>query len=164
MKKLFKVIFVVWFMFPIMVLAEEELNDTDALKGLKVGKIIWDIGAENPTKLALYLQVIQKTYEGLARQKVIPEMVFAFHGGAVKLITKDREHLSLEQHTSLEEIAQLITTLQKLPGVKMEVCGLATALFHVKNSSILPGIKPVGNTFISIVGYHAQGYVTIPIY
>lgn len=134
------------------------LNDADALKDLKVGKVIWDIGTDNPAKLALYLKVIQKTYEGLVQQKVTPEMVFAFHGGAVKLITTDREPIPLEQHGTLDEIGKLIADLQKQSGVKMEVCGLATALFNVKNSSILPGIKPVGNTFISIIGYCAESW------
>lgn len=164
MKKLFNTLLMLLVMVPLMVSAGEELNDADALKDLKVGKVIWDIGTDNPAKLALYLKVIQKTHEGLVRQKITPEMVFAFHGGAVKLITTDRENLPLEQHGVLEEIAQLITALQKQSGVKMEVCGLATALFNVKNSSILTGIKPVGNTFISIIGYHAQGYVAIPVY
>ncbi|NJO16883.1 MAG: DsrE family protein [Thioploca sp.] len=166
MKKIFNCLLITLSLVitPLTALAAEELNDADALKDLKVGKVIWDIGTDNPAKLALYLKVIQKTHEGLVQQKVTPEMVFAFHGGAVKLITTDREPIPLEQHGTLDEIAKQIANLQKQSGVKMEVCGLATALFNVKNSSILPGIKPVGNTFISIIGYHAQGYVAIPVY
>lgn len=32
------------------------------------------------------------------------------------------------------------------------------------NRSLLNGIKPVGNTFVSLTGYQAQGYANIPIY
>jgi intracellular sulfur oxidation DsrE/DsrF family protein len=141
-----------------------ELSDTDALKNLKEGKVIWDIGAENPVKLALYLKVVQQTYDGLIKQNVKPDMVFAFHGGAVKLITVEHDHADLEQHNEKAEIATLLADLQKRPGVRMEVCGIATALFKIDNDHILSGIKPVGNTFISLIGYHAQGYTQIPLY
>lgn len=144
----------------------EELNDANALKELKVGKVVWDIGMDNPTKLILYLKVIQQTYDGLVRQKVTPDMIFAFRGGAVKLITSghNHDHAVLEQHNEKVEIATLLAELQKKDGVKMEVCGVAMALFEIQNSDILPGIKPVGNTFISLIGYHAQGYAMIPIH
>ena len=46
----------------------------------------------------------------------------------------------------------------------MEACGLATNLFKVDNNTILPGIKVVANTYVSLIGYNAQGYAAIPIY
>jgi len=46
----------------------------------------------------------------------------------------------------------------------MESCSVATRLFKVDNASLLDGIKPVGNTFVSLTGYQAQGYANIPIY
>lgn len=153
-------------LFSSSVVRAESLNDADALKDLKIGKVVWDIGMDNPTKLILYLKVIQQTYDGLVRQKVTPDMIFAFRGGAVKLITTEHnhDHVVLEQHNEKVEIATLLAELQKKDGVKMEVCGVAMALFEIQNSDILPGIKPVGNTFISLIGYHAQGYAMIPIH
>jgi intracellular sulfur oxidation DsrE/DsrF family protein len=144
----------------------EELNDADALKDLKVGKVVWDINVDNPTKLLLYLKVIQQTYDSLVKQHVTPDMVFAFRGEAVKLITVEHnhDHTALEQHNEKMDTVMLLMELQKQPGVKMEVCGVAMALFDIKKESILSGIKPVGNTFISLIGYHAQGYTAIPIY
>jgi hypothetical protein len=41
---------------------------------------------------------------------------------------------------------------------------VATRLFSVDNATLLPGIEPVGNTFVSLIGYQAQGYATIPVY
>jgi intracellular sulfur oxidation DsrE/DsrF family protein len=46
----------------------------------------------------------------------------------------------------------------------MEACSVATRLFGVDNGTLLDGIKPVGNTFVSLTGYQAQGYANIPIY
>ncbi|MBF0623955.1 MAG: DsrE family protein [Magnetococcales bacterium] len=142
----------------------QPLNDADALQGVTVGKVVFDIGMANPQTLPLYLKVIAQTHADLVRQKVEPHIVLAFHGGAVKLISSNREALPMDQHASLEEIAALIADLQKQPGVRMEVCGLATRLMGVDNATILPGIKVVGNTFVSLTGYHAQGYAAIPIY
>lgn len=140
------------------------LNDADALQGVSVGKVVFDIGMANPQTLPLYLKVIAQTHADLVRQKVEPHLILAFHGGAVKLISTRREPVPMDQHPFLDEIAALIAELQKQPGVRMEVCGLATKLMGVDNATILPGIKVVGNTFVSLTGYHAQGYAAIPIY
>ncbi|MEO5364647.1 MAG: DsrE family protein [Magnetococcus sp. DMHC-8] len=144
--------------------SEQPLNDADALQGVSEGKVVFDIGMSNPQTLPLYLKVIAQTHADLVRQKVKPTIVLAFHGGAVKLISTNREALPMDQHTALDEIATLIADLQKKSGVRMEACGLATKLFGVDNATILPGVKVVGNTFVSLTGYHAQGYAAIPIY
>jgi intracellular sulfur oxidation DsrE/DsrF family protein len=150
--------------FCVFTASAENLKDSDALRGVTTGKVVWDIGMDNPAKLAVYLKVIQETYNGLIKQNVTPDMIFAFHGGAVKLISTDRETIPLEKFNSLDKIAEILANMQKKPGVKMEVCGLATSLFNVKNSTILPGIKPVANTYVSLIGYHTKGYTAIPIY
>ncbi|MBF0183164.1 MAG: DsrE family protein [Magnetococcales bacterium] len=140
------------------------VNDADALQGVTVGKVVFDINMANPHMLPLYLKVITQTHADLQRQQVKPEMVLAFRGKAVKLVSKNQDSFPIDQHPFLDEIALLIAELQKRPGVRMEVCGLATGLFGVDNGTVLPGIKVVGNTFVSLTGYHAQGYAAIPIY
>ncbi|MBF0436579.1 MAG: DsrE family protein [Magnetococcales bacterium] len=144
--------------------SEQPLNDAEALQGVSEGKVVFDIGMSNPQTLPLYLKVIAQTHADLVRQKVKPTIVLAFHGGAVKLVSNNRDVLPMDQHPALDEIATLIADLQKKSGVRMEICGLATKLMGVDNTTILPGIKVVGNTFVSLTGYHAQGYAAIPIY
>jgi len=141
----------------------QDINDADALANVNVGKVVWDITADNPKKLALFLSVIKETYEGLIKQNVKPDMIFTFHGGVVKLISTNREKVPLEDHDELDKVHQLLNELQKKEGVKMESCSIATRLFSVDNKTILEGIKPVGNTFISIIGYNTKGYAVIPI-
>ncbi len=51
----------------------------------------------------------------------------------------------------------------KQDGVKMEVCLYAAKVLGVDPNSILPEIDHVGNGFISIVGYQAQGYSDIAV-
>jgi len=141
----------------------QEINDADALTNVKTGKVVWDITIDNPKKLALFLSVIKETYDGLVKQNVTPEIIFTFHGGVVKLLSSNREKVPLEEHDDLDKVHQLLNELQKKDGVKMESCSIATRLFGVDNKTILTGIKPVGNTFISIIGYNAKGYAVIPI-
>lgn len=45
----------------------------------------------------------------------------------------------------------------------MESCSISTRLLDIDNESIIPGIKPVGNTFVSQIGYQKKAYAVIPI-
>ena len=142
-----------------------QLNDENALNGVKIGKVLFDINiADNPNKLKLYLNVIRKTQIDLVRQNVKPDIVLAFRGKSVLLVsTKRNDDLDLDLEADLDDVANIIKELQKL-GIKMEACGIAMELFKMQPSHLISGIKAVGNTFISITGYHAQGYALIPIY
>ena len=150
-------------MFSTNVFAETTPDDSDALKGVKTGKVIFDINMAEPKKMTLYLMVIRQTVDDLKRQNVEPDVILAFRGLSVRLISKDREQMELEDHIHLDKIAEQISDL-KAQGVRMEACSVATRLFKVDNKSLLDGIKPVGNTFVSLTGYQAQGYANIPIY
>ena len=79
------------------------------------------------------------------------------------LISTDRAQMSLEDFEHLDTIANQLMDLRE-QGVRMEACSVATRLFGIDNATLLEGIKPVGNTFVSLTGYQAQGYANIPIY
>ncbi len=116
MVKLFKSLMVSFVLFSFFVIIPfghaEELNDSDALRGVKTGKVVFDIGMGNAATLPLYLKVIGMTHDGLVKQGVKPDIVLAFHGGAVKLISRD-ENTPLEQHGALDEISSLVMGLLK---------------------------------------------------
>lgn len=143
--------------------ADKKPDDADALKGVETGKVLFDINMAEPKKMTLYLSVIRETVDDLKRQGVKPDVILAFRGLSVNLINKDREKMELTDFDHLDKIAAQLAELQK-QGVKMEACSVATRLFGVDNSNLLDGIKPVGNTFVSLTGYQAQGYANIPIY
>lgn len=147
----------------ISVQAATKPDDRDALKGVTKGKVVFDINMESPKKMTLYLMVIEETVDDLSRQGVEPDVVLAFRGKSVNLITSNREQMELEDFQYLDRIAQQLKGLQD-KGVRIEACSVATRLFKVDNNSLLDGIKPVGNTFVSLTGYQAQGYANIPIY
>ncbi len=139
-------------------------NDEDALQGVKTGKVIFDINMAEPKKMTLYLMVIRQTVDDLKRQGVKPDVILAFRGLSVRLISTNRENVEMEDEIHLDKIAEQLADLNQQAGVKMEACSVATRLFNVNNESLLDGIKPVGNTFVSLTGYQAQGYANIPIY
>ena len=143
--------------------AETIPDDSDALKGVTTGKVIFDINMSEAKKMTLYLMVIRQTVDDLKRQGVKPDVILAFRGLSVRLISKNREQMKLTDFEHLDKIAQQLANLQQ-QGVRIEACSVATRLFNVENKSLLDGIKPVGNTFVSLTGYQAQGYANIPIY
>lgn len=138
-------------------------DDHEALKGVTKGKVVFDINMESPRKMTLYLMVIEETVDDLLRQGVEPDVVLAFRGKSVNLISTNREHMELEDFQYLDRIAQQLKGL-RAKGTRIEACSVATRLFKIDNQSLLEGIKPVGNTFVSLTGYQAQGYANIPIY
>jgi intracellular sulfur oxidation DsrE/DsrF family protein len=142
--------------------AEKVPLDRVALQGVKVGKGVFDINLTDPLRLPLYLGVIEETLDGLKAQGVKPELVVAFRGMAVKLVSSQREGFDHEQQAALDESDELIKELAQA-GVRFEACAIATRLFGVENNSVLPQVKVVGNTFNSLIGYQAKGYALIPI-
>lgn len=142
--------------------ADKAPLDRAALQGVKVGKGVFDINLADAERLPLYLGVIEETLAGLKSQGVKPDLVVAFRGASVKLISSERGDLDVEQKAALEESDELIKDLAKA-GVRFEACAIATRLFGVGNKSILPQVKVVGNTFISLIGYQAKGYALISI-
>lgn len=144
--------------------AEDKPSDTKALKGVSSGKVVWDINTASPAKLALYLGVIQETYEDLVRQGVTPDMVFAFRGESLRIISSEHDEISMQSMPEIGQSARMIHALMQRPGIRMEACSIAARIFEVDTEKILHGIRPVGNTFVSLIGYQSKGYAIIPIY
>lgn len=138
------------------------IDDADALSGYRQGRILFDINTSAPDKMALYLSVIKQTREDLLKQGMTPDLILAFRGLAVTLVQRQTTDRSAEQAALDAKIAGLVGQLGQM-GVKMEACSVATGLFGVDNTNLLPGIKVVGNTFVSLMGYQHAGYAIIPI-
>ena len=109
--------------------------DRDALKGLDTCKVIFDVRISDPEKMIFNLELIKETLEGMQRQGVKPVMIAAFRGPGVKLLSREG---------TTDEIRDLIVELKK-KGVRIEVCAVATRVFKVDNSALLPDVVLVGN-------------------
>lgn len=137
-------------------------TSSNALQGVNATKAIFDINFGDPKKLELYLDVIERTHSGLLQQGHHPDFIIAFRGSSVRLITNETWSFSEEDQLRLQKGAALLKKLSE-QGVQLEACTIATDLFKIDNNSLLSAVKPVGNTFISLIGYQSQGYSLIPI-
>jgi intracellular sulfur oxidation DsrE/DsrF family protein len=140
------------------------INDQAALGDLKVGKGVFLIDIGDAKKLNLYLEVIQGTYKGMKDQGVDPDFVLVFIGPSVKYLSASPS-ADTEQAAGgvLMDIESNVEALASL-GVRQEVCAVATGVFGIDNKTIFPGMTLVGDGFISLIGYQAQGYHLVPVF
>ncbi len=124
-------------------------TNTDALKGVKSVKAIFDVRVASPKAAVIQLNLIHQTYQQLVAENKKPGFVVSFMGPAVKLISKSRQGFGAEEQKSLDEIAVTISRMAK-DGFRVEICMFAAGLFGVDPASILPEIKKVENGWISL--------------
>jgi intracellular sulfur oxidation DsrE/DsrF family protein len=133
--------------------------DTAALSGLKEVKIAFDVQSGNSAALLTQLQVIEETRQSLINQGVKPSIVVGFRGPASKLVQTDTSKIPADDRENATKIAEKIKALQTAEGVAgMEQCAVATRLAGTDPEKVLPGIKVVGNGWISLAAYQAKGY------
>mgnify|MGYP001604320417 CR=1 FL=1 len=140
------------------------INDAAALAELKTGKGIFLVDIGDAKKLNFYLEVIQGTYKGMKKQGVEPDFVLVYIGPSVKyLSTSPSAEVEKSAGGVLLEIESNVEALAGL-GVRQEICAVAKRVFGIDDESVLPGLTLVGDGFISLIGYQAQGYHLVPVF
>jgi intracellular sulfur oxidation DsrE/DsrF family protein len=139
------------------------LKDTEALRDLKLAKGVFMLDVKDPNRMAHVLKVIEETREGIARQDVKPELVVVVVGPSVAFLTKDRRGISYLDERAVSEIQGAIVKLKGM-GVRTEACGVALKGMDVRPDALIPEVTPVGNGYISAIGYQMQGYQLVPVY
>ena len=138
-------------------------EEYEGITSVKTARIVFDEREGNPKAAALHLKVAYQAYKDLAAMKKDPAAVIVFSGPSVKLISKKKEGFSPEDQKSIDEIADTISSMSK-DGIKSEFCLIAAKYFEVDPATVLPEVKIVGNGWISLTVYQAQGYSLVPIY
>lgn len=134
-----------------------EVDDSEALKGVKEGRVIFDTFVAEENRFIRYLSVLKETHAGLVKQGVKPSMIITMRGPAVLFVSKkhaDKEDLGI--------IEKRIKELKEL-GVQFELCSIAARLLNVDYNDILSDVKIIGNGFISLIGYQSKGYAVISL-
>ena len=140
------------------------INDQAALADLKTGKGVFLVDIGDARKLNLYLEVIQGTFRGMKEQGVDPDFILVYIGPSVKYLSsspspeteEDAGDILLDIESNIDALAAL--------GVRQEICAVATRVFGIDNETVLPGLTLVGDGFISLIGYQAQGYNLVPVF
>lgn len=135
-----------------------------ALDGVKRVKAVFDVSLGSPKMANIVFWAVKNVYkdESVNALSEPPQVAVVFHGPAVKLISTNREGFKASDNESLDEFANMIRQMKK-DGVKLEVCLYALKVLGVDPATILPEVDQVGNGFISVVGYQAQGYSVVTI-
>ena len=141
----------------------EPLGDANALHGQHEAKAVFMIDVNDPRKLDHVLNGIEETDTGLVGQHVSPQLVVVIIGPAVAFVTKDRRGIPYMEQSA---VAHAQATLGKLAhmGVRLEACGVALKGMDLKPEDVISEVHPVGNGYISAIGYQAQGYALVPVY
>ena len=134
-------------------------NDREALTGLKEVKVAFDLTEGSGKGLLLRIDVIDETRQSLIKQGVTPHFVLAFRGPATRLVQTDMGKVKPEEREFAQKIAAKLRDMSKAPGVdSIEQCAVAVRQQEVKEENILPEIKVVGNSWISLAAYQTKGY------
>lgn len=140
------------------------INDKNALGNLKTGKGVFLVDIGDAKKLNFYLEVIRGTFKGMKAQGVTPDFILVYIGPSVKYLTSSPSPQTEKQAGGIMlDIESNIESLAKL-GVKQEICAVATRVFGIDNETVFPALNLVGDGFISLIGYQAQGYHLVPVF
>jgi len=132
------------------------------LAGLKEGKIIFDITEGDGQALLVRIESIEETRADLLKQGITPHFVLSFRGPATLLVQTDLEKVKPENRPFAGKIAALLAQMSKAPGVEsVEQCAVAIRHAGTKAENVLPPIKVVANSFITIMAWQAKGYAYI---
>lgn len=136
-----------------------------ALTGVKGLDAVFDYSQGSPMLSTIIFPAIKSVYDdpSVRALPAPPRTVIVFHGQAVKLLSTARKGFDKADQSTLDKVAEMIKQFKK-DGVKMEVCMYAVKVMGIDPATIMPEIDKVGNGFISVLGYQAQGYnvVTLP--
>lgn len=148
--------------FGVMPLRAEPADDKVALAGIKEVKVAFDVTEGDAKGLLNRISVIDETRASLLKQGVTPNFVIAFRGPATKLVQKDMEKVKAEDREVAGKIAAKIAEMSKAPGVaSIEQCSVAIRQQETKAENVLPEIKVIGNSWISLMAYQSRGYAYI---
>lgn len=150
-------------LFPALAALPALAADYDsALKGVKGIKAVYDVSVGAPKAAKVIFWAVRNSYQDKTVQALPekPQVAVVFHGPAVKLVSAMGPGLDEGGAGELAEFQEMLRQMKK-EGVKLEVCLYAVRMMGVDPATILPEIDPVGNGFISVIGYQAQGYAVV---
>lgn len=142
--------------------ARAQADDRAALAGIKEVKVAFDVIEGDAKGLLNRINVIDETRASLIRQGVTPHFVIAFRGPATKLVQTDMSKVKPEDRETAAKIAAKLDGMSKAPGVdNIEQCSVAIRQQETRAENVVPGVKVVGNSWISLMAYQSKGYAYI---
>jgi len=135
-----------------------------SLQGVSALDVAYDFRLTDPKTAALFFRLIHETYSDrdINQFEKSPRFVVVVNGAAVKLIAKNQPGYSAEDQEYIDEIAERISQMAA-DGIRFEGCLKAAEIFGVDPGLFLGDINKIKNAWISLAGYQAQQFSTLPI-
>ena len=136
----------------------------NSLKDVTGIKAVFDVSQGSAKVSNVVFWAVKNVYEDktVSNLSEKTKLAVVFHGPAVKLISTVRDGLSKEDSIEIDKFQDTLRQMKK-DGVKLEVCLYAAKVMGVDPATIIPEIDRVGNGFISVIGYQAQGYAVVKV-
>ncbi|MCP4340725.1 MAG: hypothetical protein GY799_18020 [Desulfobulbaceae bacterium] len=137
-------------------------SNDKALKGLTASRAYFDVTIGEPKQLLIRLQLVEKTYNQLVAAGVTPAFVIGIRGKASSFFTKGTDYVL---DIDLPEKRQIEAIIKKLKTKKIgvEQCYIAAGFQEIDVADFLPEVELVANGYVSMIGYHSQGYGLVPM-
>ncbi len=137
-------------------------DDRALLSGIKEGKVVYDITEGDGKALVARLESIEETRQDLLKRGITPRFVVSFRGPATVLVQSDREKVKPESRPYVAQIATMLAQMGKTSGFdSLEQCGVAVRHAGTKAENVVPPLKVVANSFVTLMAYQAKGYAYI---
>ena len=137
-------------------------DDRALLAGIKEGKLVFDITEGDGKALVTRLESIEETRQDLIKHGITPRFVVSFRGPATLLVQSDLEKVKPEARPYVAQIASMLAQMGKTSGFdSLEQCGVAVRHAGTKAENVIPPLKVVANSFVTLMAYQAKGYAYI---
>lgn len=142
--------------------AASNQDNGKALSGLQAAKVYFDVSLKDDNLLAFRMELLDKTITQMEDAGLEVSTVVGFRGGASRFITRDEHYVLEEEISNKKKIQQWVKQLSER-GIVIEQCSIAADINDIPHEDFMEEVTVVGNGYISLVGYQAQGYSVVPM-
>lgn len=137
-------------------------DNSRSLAGVQKASIYFDVSLKDDELLVFRMDLLDRTIKTLEESGLEVSAVVGIRGHASRFITKDDHYVLDEQIDNKKKIQQWVKRLSDR-GVVIEQCSVAAGMHDIATDDFLPEVTIVGNGYVSLVGYQAQGYSVVPM-
>ena len=133
------------------------------MRAITEARVVWDFTVGEPDKFVMRLGDVRDTMNAFEERGMKTRFAMIVRGPASKLVTKAPPSQPTPQlDAAAQRIAPLLAEIEGR-GVLVEQCGTALDRQGVSREDLLPFVRVIHNSYVSIVDYEMQGYAYVPV-
>src|SRR5210317_1587595 len=142
--------------------SQTSLDNNLSLNGVTKAYVYFDISLKEDELLVFRMNLLDRTIREMNEAGLEVTTVIGFRGGASRFITKDDHYVLEEEVENKKKIQDWIKRFSS-QGITVEQGAIAAEINDIPVDDFLSEVKLVGNGYISLIGYQAQGYSVVPM-